>query len=188
MLSRNQRELINVRENTVRGLFRLHSNLAALENRVKRFPTSGRERAQGEGVVAWKASTTERIIAAIRSFEDLGDLALAEVLSYAPTIVAATRTEQGLPLRRCCSPLYFEEGVAFEVLLESLDDDLLFGSDLSDLELFEPESDLDSDFFSVLDSDLDSDFFSVLDSDFDPFSEESEPTSEAPFDALLSVT
>jgi len=72
--------------------------------------------------------------------------------------------------------------VAFGVFLESLDDDPLFGSDLSDLELFEPES----DFFS----DLGSDFFSSLDSDFDPFSEESEPepTSEAPFDARLSVT
>jgi hypothetical protein len=79
--------------------------------------------------------------------------------------------------------------VAFGVLLESLDDDLLFASDLSDLsdlELSEPESDffsdLDSDFFSVSDSDLES--------DFDPFSEESEPepTSKAPFDARLSVT
>jgi hypothetical protein len=76
--------------------------------------------------------------------------------------------------------------VAFEVFLESLDGDLLFGSDLSDVELFEPES----DFFS----DLGSDFFSVLDSDsesdFDPFSEESEPepTSEAPLAARLSVT
>ncbi len=76
--------------------------------------------------------------------------------------------------------------MAFGVFLESLDDDPLFGSDLSDLELFEPESDffsdLGSDFFSSLDSDLDS--------DFDPFSEESEPepTSEAPFDARLSVT
>lgn len=78
-----------------------------------------------------------------------------------------------------------------EVFLGSLDDDLLFGSDL---ELSEPESDffsdLDSDLGSDLDSDLDSDFFSALESDLDPFSEESEPepTSEAPFDARLSVT
>jgi len=82
---------------------------------------------------------------------------------------------------------YFEVVAAFEVLLESLDDDedLLFDSDL---ELFEPEpeSEPESDFFSVLDSDLESD----LDSAFDPLSEdsESEPLSEAPFDALLSVT
>jgi hypothetical protein len=80
---------------------------------------------------------------------------------------------------------YFEEEAAFEVLLESLDDedDLLFDSDL---ELFEPESEPESDFFSDFFSDLDSD----LDSDFDPFSEDSEsdPPSDAPFDARLSVT
>ena len=74
-----------------------------------------------------------------------------------------------------------------EVFLGSLDDDLLFGSDL---ELSEPESDFFSDLDSDLGSDLDSDFFSALESDLDPFSEESEPepTSEAPFDARLSVT
>lgn len=81
--------------------------------------------------------------------------------------------------------LYFEEEAAFEVLLESLEEVLLFDSDL---ELFEPESDFFSDFFSALDSDLDS-VFSVF-SDFDPFSEDSDSESlpDAPFDARLSVT
>ena len=105
--------------------------------------------------------------------------------------VIAIRAEQAPPLRQRCSPDYFEVEVAFEVLLESLDDDdLLFDSDLellSDLELFEPESvpEPESDFFSDLESDLDSVF-----SDFDPLSEdsESEPLPEAPFDARLSVT
>lgn len=119
-----------------------------------------------------------------------------DISPYADRVVIATRVEQAPHLRRrsFCPLLpatYFEEEAAFEVLLESLDDedDLLFDSDL---ELFEPapapepepesEPELDSDFFSALDSDLDS--------DFDPFSEdsESEPLPEAPFDARLSVT